>query len=103
MSDDNNPQSIQPDGDTTVLSLLAASRRCDYSQEYLRLLARKGTLAARKIGRNWFTTDEALRDYLRTHSLISVALRRSASDSNQNFPPGGTLALSLAQTMRAGG
>lgn len=102
MSDDNNPQSIQPHGDTTVLSLLDASRRCDYSQEYLRLLARKGTLAARKIGRNWFTTEEALRDYLRTHSLISAALRRSASDSNQNVPHGGTLAVSLAQNHARG-
>lgn len=35
-----------------------------YSQEYLSLLARKGKLRAKKIGRNWFTTPEAVAEYI---------------------------------------
>jgi len=48
----------------TFISLKEASALCEYSQDYLNLLVRKGYLKAIKIGRNWVTTKEWLNDYL---------------------------------------
>ncbi len=45
------------------LSLAEATKYCNYSQEYLSLLARTGKLAAVKINRNWLTTKEAVEEY----------------------------------------
>jgi len=50
--------------------MLEASKMCAYSQEYLSLLARKGKLFSKKLGRNWFTTREAVNDYLKTQSVF---------------------------------
>ncbi|MBU0629045.1 MAG: Fic family protein [Nanoarchaeota archaeon] len=47
------------------ISLTEASKLCPYSQEYLSLLARKGTLESIKIKRNWVTTRKALGEYLK--------------------------------------
>ena len=46
--------SIKPDlsEDQMFISLREATEYCDYSQEYLSLLARKGRLAAVKIGKD---------------------------------------------------
>src|SRR3989344_7883312 len=52
------------------ISLQDASREGPYSQEYLSLLARRGKIFAKKIGRNWYTTREALDDYLKKQSLV---------------------------------
>lgn len=38
---------------------------CPYDQEYLGLLARQGKLQSKKIGKKWFTTVEAVNNYLR--------------------------------------
>ncbi|WP_010261900.1 Fic family protein [Treponema primitia] len=46
------------------INMNGASKLCDYSLEYLSYLARTGRLSAIKIGRNWFTTREALLDYI---------------------------------------
>jgi hypothetical protein len=46
------------------ISLLDASKSCNYSQEYLSLRARQGKLQAVKIGRNWVTTKEWLKEYI---------------------------------------
>jgi hypothetical protein len=46
------------------IPLKEAARYCEYSQEYLSLLARKGKIAAVKIQRNWMTTKEAIEEYL---------------------------------------
>ena len=58
--------SIEPDQNENrmFISLGEATNYCDYSQEYLSLLARKGRLAAVKINRNWMTTKEALEEYI---------------------------------------
>lgn len=60
--------SIKPDlsEDQMFISLREATEYCDYSQEYLSLLARKGRLAAVKIGKDWMTTKEAVEEYLNT-------------------------------------
>ncbi|MFH1582546.1 MAG: hypothetical protein ABIA08_02210, partial [bacterium] len=46
------------------INLSEASKISPYSQEYISLLARKGKLSAQKFGRNWFTTKEAINNYL---------------------------------------
>ncbi len=48
------------------ISLQEATKYCDYSQEYLSLRARQGKLKAVKIGRNWLTKKEWLKEYLRS-------------------------------------
>lgn len=46
------------------LSLAEASRLTPYSQEYLSLLARRGLIAATKIGKDWYITQEAIKEYM---------------------------------------
>lgn len=46
------------------LSMKEASKITPYEQDYLSLLARRGELRAKKIGRNWFTRVEWLNDYI---------------------------------------
>jgi Fic family protein len=59
--------SIKPDNDDNehqgYISLKEATKYCNYSLEYLSLLARKGKLPAVKFKRNWMTTREAIEDY----------------------------------------
>jgi Fic family protein len=61
--------SLQPvvleDARQGYISLKEATRYCDYSIEYLSLLARKGNLPAIKFQRNWMTTREAIESYVR--------------------------------------
>ena len=75
------------------ISLDEASKFCPYSQEYLSLLARKGKLKCKKIGRNWFTTRENLDEYLKKQSVL-ISLPKSVISS---FNPSvhATLASSL--------
>ncbi len=49
-----------------LLSLKDAAARFDLSHSHLRLLARSGKLRARRLGRDWFTTEEAVAEYLRS-------------------------------------
>ena len=46
------------------ISVSEAAKNTPYSTEYLSLLCRKKKLEARKIGRNWYTTREAVKKYL---------------------------------------
>ena len=55
---------LAANGKTTVVSLEEASKSTGLSQEYLSLLARKGTIDAFKIGKKWVTTKKALQKYL---------------------------------------
>lgn len=59
--------SIEPDQtqEKMFITLKEATEYCDYSQEYLSLLARKGNLEAVKIKRNWMTTKEAIEEYVK--------------------------------------
>jgi Fic family protein len=54
-----------------ILTLAEASKRTPYTQEYLSLLARKGSIGAFKLRRNWVITKKALNEYLKTHSKKS--------------------------------
>ena len=49
------------------IRLSEAADKCNYSQEYLSLLARRNLLKAEKIGRNWFTKTEWLKNYIEDH------------------------------------
>jgi Fic family protein len=46
------------------ISLIQAAKASPYSAKYLNLLANKGLLEAHKEGRNWVTTQEAIRRYI---------------------------------------
>ncbi|GEM_PF-6083656 len=51
------------------ISLTQAATLTPYSAEYLGLLARKNRLAAKKIGRDWLSTQPAVLFYLRRQQL----------------------------------
>ena len=53
------------------ISLSDAAKYCNYSQEYLSLRARQGKIRAEKRGRNWFTTQKWLKEYLRNKEKYS--------------------------------
>lgn len=48
-----------------LISLSEAAAISGLSLKHLGLLARQGKLSARKIGRNWVTTREAVAEYVR--------------------------------------
>jgi len=50
-----------------ILTLAEASKLTPYTQEYLSLLARKGSIGAFKLGRNWVITKKALNEYFKAH------------------------------------
>lgn len=47
-----------------LLSLNKAAERCGVSASHLRLLVREGEVWGMKLGRNWVTTEKAVREYL---------------------------------------
>ena len=55
----------------SLISLKEAAARFELSYSHLRWLARSGRLAARKLGRDWFTTAEAVAAYLADTELRS--------------------------------
>ncbi len=60
--------SIKPATEATehqgYISLKDATEYCEYSLEYLSLLARQGKLPAVKFNKNWMTTREAIESYI---------------------------------------
>ena len=61
----------------TLISLKEAADFSPYSADYLNLLARKGKLRARKIGRDWLITRADLFDYLnRQHAESQGRLKQ---------------------------
>ena len=63
MIETENESTTQP-GLDALLSLAEASKLSGFSTSHLRLLVRKGDMWGIKLGRNWFTTNQALKDYL---------------------------------------
>ena len=47
-----------------LISLREASKLCGLSHDHLRRLAGQGDLKAKKIGRDWVTTERSVREYL---------------------------------------
>jgi len=58
-------QTLEKKRTPEYISLEEATKYCNYSQEYLSLLARKGDLHAVKFGRNWMTTKDDVIAYVR--------------------------------------
>ena len=48
----------------TLISLKKAAELSGLSQRHLRLLCSRGDLWGKKLGRDWFTTAQAVREYL---------------------------------------
>lgn len=73
------------DQNLKFISLANAAENTPYSQEYLSLLVRKGKLLGKKIGRNWYTTRDAVRRYtekqleLREQELMHRRLQSGCS------------------------
>jgi excisionase family DNA binding protein len=57
--------------DERLISLTEAAAQSKLSATHLRHLAESGKLRARKIGRNWVTSTEALAEYLKDPSARS--------------------------------
>ncbi len=47
-----------------LVSLSEAANRTGLSASHLRLLVRRGEVWGKKVGRNWLTTEQAVREYL---------------------------------------
>jgi len=62
-----------------LLSLKDASILTPYSADYLNLLARKGKIKARKIGRDWLITKSDLFSYLSRQHLESQSRLKQLS------------------------
>ncbi len=62
-SSEQSGDDYQP-GLDELLSLSEAANRTGLSASHLRLLVRNGEVWGKKVGRNWLTTEQAVRDYL---------------------------------------
>ena len=56
---------VKPKSKQGYIFLSEATQYCEYSIEYLSLIAKRGKLAAGKLNRNWMTTREAIENYIR--------------------------------------
>ena len=68
-----------PEQTQELLSLKEAAELTPYSADYLNLLARKGKIKARKIGRDWLITKSDLFDYLHKQQVESKSRFRQLS------------------------
>jgi Fic family protein len=64
-----------------ILTLTEASKLTPYTQEYLSLLARKGSIGAFKLRRNWVITKKALNEYLKAHPRKSTKAQKTNETS----------------------
>jgi hypothetical protein len=55
-----------------LISLKKASEISGYHQDYLSYLLRKKEITGKKIGRDWFTTEESVRNYLSTKKFFPL-------------------------------
>ena len=55
-----------------LISLAEAAERYGFSTAYLRQLARKGRLKAKKVGRDWVTTWADVEEYIRSRKKRGV-------------------------------
>ena len=58
-----NEDNYRPELDE-LISLSEAAELSGLSPSHLRLLVSKGEIWGRKLGRNWFTTEQAIQQYL---------------------------------------
>ena len=53
-----------------LISLAVAAKKAGLTPKYLRDIAEKGRLQAKKIGRDWVTTEAAVEEYLKTRKFV---------------------------------
>ena len=63
---DQSPSTSGQDAADKLISLAEAAEICGLSAGHLRLLVSQNKLWGTKIGRNWVTTEQAVRDYMAT-------------------------------------
>ncbi len=63
MPDENEQDAVDPLTVGELISLAQAAEKTGFNQKYLRTIADKGRLRAKKIGRNWVTTMAAIEYY----------------------------------------
>jgi hypothetical protein len=61
---DNPTESSSQPGLDELISLSEAAELSGFTTRHLRYLAVNGELWAKKLGRNWFTTTQAVQEYL---------------------------------------
>ncbi len=59
-----------------LLTLSQAAENYGYSGDYLRRLAEKGRLKARKLGRNWLTTSDDMQTFIESRERRGVYKKR---------------------------
>lgn len=70
--------------DEHLISLKEAAAHSGLSHSHLRLLARTGKIAARRLGRDWFTTEQAVAAYLENqHSQTKHASGEMVEGDNR--------------------
>jgi hypothetical protein len=69
-----------------LISVKEASKLTPYSPDYLSLLIRKGRLEGYKIGKNWHTTEIAVRAYLQRAAESSYDHQQSMEAVNIKVP-----------------
>ncbi len=57
---------------TRYISLKKASEIFGYNPDYLGFLIRKGKIEGRRIGRDWFTSEESVKTYLSTKRFLPI-------------------------------
>lgn len=65
MPDEHNGTAHENDPEQ-LIPLSKAAELSGFTQSHLRLLARQGKLWAKKLGRDWLTTEAAVKRYLST-------------------------------------
>lgn len=61
---------MAPENNDDYIPLSDLAKGTPYSQEYLSLLARKNKIPAKKIGRSWCSTRQALENYVQEQALF---------------------------------
>lgn len=82
-----NPQQSHPQYDprlSELISLIEASERTGMTRQHLGLLLRNEKLWGAKLGRDWYTTQEALDDYLAQGNRPGVKPRLRLPNSDND-------------------
>jgi len=64
MGHDSSPHDEVEEAAKRLISLAEAADISGLSPGHLRLLVRRGVVWGRKLGRNWVTTEEAVKEYV---------------------------------------
>lgn len=78
--------------ESQFISLAAAAKMTNYSQDYISLLCRQGKLKAEKMGRNWVTTKEWVYEYVdktagKGASVVPVKVKNTKDADEDRIKP----------------